>query len=728
MKHFLFFWVAATAAAEETGTVPFVQPAVIDYDELLMESLYSNSNSNNNPIINLDLDWMELDLPNVPGLENKPFLTRALGGSFPGPTIKVSAGKTLRIRFHNKLEAQEGSVQNSDNDIDDPDTANLHFHGGHVSSESPGDDISHIRVQPGQSFLYELPIPSEHAPGTHWIHPHHHGSTSLHVGGGAALAFVVKDPDNYLSDVFNKAPETIMVFQDFDMVKLEQMTKRANDQKLRGSLRTSIDATQENETHNHRFVTVNGRYRPTLEIPQDEWQRWRIVFAGWRTSRLNFRFANANANANANVNANVNAAGCEFQLLAKDGIYISDFPRPVDALPIATGGRADVMVRCRGEPGKTTIFEAIDREVLAVVTTAPNENDANVENNNAGGELAPWSPATLPDYLMDLSSTDASPGCSCETHFSGQGDESLVNGLHYRSDHFLHTTYLGAVVERTLSFEGEHSYHQHMYPFQLVALDRGDVDTDNIDDSENNVDLDDAGMEPFLKMGDWHDSYHGSEVFNSATIRYMPTVLSGDLVLHCHNNIHSDRGMLAKEYVFPAGVGNRKCLCEVFGPIVVGENETENGNHINGDTNLDGDSIDANMHDEAVQGSEGMTTDGDMDDADKDMQDESTKDSEASPEGDAGEDVNMEDELMVKKDEPMDASEGGSDVDDDDEADAANLDEADPIPLASNVKDLHQQQPFLSSGAVSLRLLSRGMMAAATAVSSAAGLLLGFVH
>ena len=34
------------------------------------------------------------------------------------------------------------------------------------------------------------------------------------------------------------------------------------------------------------------------------------------------------------------------QLLAKDGIYIADFPRRIDVARVPAGGRADVMIRC----------------------------------------------------------------------------------------------------------------------------------------------------------------------------------------------------------------------------------------------------------------------------------------------------------------------------------------------------------------------------------------------
>lgn len=44
-------------------------------------------------------------------------------------------------------------------------------------------------------------------PGTHWIHPHMHGSATLQVGGGAASALIIKDPKGYLPKDIEDAKE-----------------------------------------------------------------------------------------------------------------------------------------------------------------------------------------------------------------------------------------------------------------------------------------------------------------------------------------------------------------------------------------------------------------------------------------------------------------------------------------------------------------------------------------
>ena len=41
-------------------------------------------------------------------------------------------------------------------------------------------------IGPGENHTYRYNIPCNHAGGTFWWHPHHHGATHLQVSGGAA--------------------------------------------------------------------------------------------------------------------------------------------------------------------------------------------------------------------------------------------------------------------------------------------------------------------------------------------------------------------------------------------------------------------------------------------------------------------------------------------------------------------------------------------------------------
>ena len=135
--------------------------------------------------------------------------TRALGGSIPGPTLKLNPGDKLKINFNNKLQKQEG-VEERNNFFRLPDTSNLHTHGLHTSPIRPGDDVT-VVVEPGSNFNYTFQIPKDHTPGTFWLHTHIHGSASLQVGGGAAMGIIISDPANTLPQEIEQAKDVLML-------------------------------------------------------------------------------------------------------------------------------------------------------------------------------------------------------------------------------------------------------------------------------------------------------------------------------------------------------------------------------------------------------------------------------------------------------------------------------------------------------------------------------------
>jgi len=76
----------------------------------------------------IDLDWVEIK--NIGSIFPKPFVTRAVGGSVPGPTLRVSPGDTLEVEFCNKLTKQEGSRQDTPKELESPTRLIFIFTGG----------------------------------------------------------------------------------------------------------------------------------------------------------------------------------------------------------------------------------------------------------------------------------------------------------------------------------------------------------------------------------------------------------------------------------------------------------------------------------------------------------------------------------------------------------------------------------------------------------------------
>ena len=77
-------------------------------------------------------------------------------------------------------------------------------------------------------------------------------------------------------------------------------------------------------------------YKPTIVLNQGKWYRFR------------FGYSAVNYFMNMEISESL---GCEMQLLAKDGVWLTDGFREVSYLRFAAGNRVDVAVRCQ-TPGQ----------------------------------------------------------------------------------------------------------------------------------------------------------------------------------------------------------------------------------------------------------------------------------------------------------------------------------------------------------------------------------------
>jgi len=309
-------------------------------------------------------------------------------------------------------------------------------------------------------------------------------------------AIIVDDPDGFLPQQVADAREVLFLAHYFDVARLEQVATDAADGVL------AFDIPNADRREYREFVTVNGRYKPVINIDAMEWIRLRVIWANFLEGDLD-----------------LGIPGCEMKLLAKDGIYIEDFPRDITDAAVVPGGRADIMVRC---PTANTNypFTGIVDDYASIQTSG---------TTRSSQDLAPWAP-TYPEYLTDLRGDGrVTSGCECDTALGG----TAVNNIPFPSDgSFLHTTHLGAVTSRHLSANA-HPYHQHVYPFQLIG---------------------DGFATAYNRVGDWHDVIKGT-----GEIRFKPTEFTGKLMLHCHRLVHEDLGMMAMEHVGTAAEGTCSC-------------------------------------------------------------------------------------------------------------------------------------------------------------------------
>eukprot|EP00929_Paragymnodinium_shiwhaense_P044690 TRINITY_DN22913_c0_g1_i1.p1 TRINITY_DN22913_c0_g1~~TRINITY_DN22913_c0_g1_i1.p1 ORF type:complete len:577 (-),score=91.40 TRINITY_DN22913_c0_g1_i1:343-2073(-) len=430
--------------------------------------------------------------------------TRIYNGSVPGPVLAVSPGDKLSIRLENFLEQPKGP--SAVNMYHHPNTTNLHVHGLHVSPYAPSDDVLGTHVPPQRSNTYSYTIIPEHTPGTYWYHPHHHGSVLLQAGAGAAGALLVRDPPGFLPAEVADVPEKTIVLQHLSKSKLEGGAKAAADHLFKVAQWDRADTV----------LLVNGAIEPYLTAKPNTWQRLRFIMAGV-SNWIIFDFGK-----------------CEANLLAKDGVYISDFPRAVNRATLPPGGRMDVLLRC--PPAADNEGEALYDIIGAHPPPAGKATGpwqgvimrVRVSGHAQPVQLQAWAPAR-PAYLRDAFQESVQPECACETVMGRtHAGKLMVNDVPYHdSTSFIAYSPSNAVVERHLVNTHQHIYHQHTYPFQI-----GDVPAED----------------PYFRKGDWHDSYINVWAPN-VTIRFNTMDYSGPMIVHCHDLTHSDRGMMGVEFV-----------------------------------------------------------------------------------------------------------------------------------------------------------------------------------
>ncbi len=235
---------------------------------------------------------------------------------------------------------------------------------------------------------------------------------------------IVEDDPGDVPPEVESAEEVVLVVQLFDTVQMRRTARDSGDNLF--NLESAVGDT---------FTLVNGQYRPTLEITAGEWQRWRVVFASWDRNPLDLSM--------------ITGGVCEMNLLAKDGIYINDYPRPLTFYPISTAGRADIMVRC-SETGTFPVNDYLG-ELFTLNIVAP-DGPIDVSTPPTSGFQFP-----TPIYLNDLQGRTPTPGCTCDTRLA---PDNTVNGLSYDPDIFVHKVAEGSLVQRNLMGISAHPYHR----------------------------------------------------------------------------------------------------------------------------------------------------------------------------------------------------------------------------------------------------------------------------
>lgn len=242
---------------------------------------------------------------------------------FLAPTITMRPGQTVRISLNNDLfETKDGkrlpveTCKMPDGGVNVPhcfNETNLHAHGLWVSPSGNSDNVL-ISINPGVTFDYEYNVPSDHAAGTFWYHPHKHGSTALQVSSGMTGALIIKDDrvptattpgdiDILLQDEKGQAfPDKVLMFQQVQYACFDKDGKiqKSNTPKGQpwvcnaGQVGEIRDYEQQlspstSWQYSGRFTSINGKVQPGVTgLQAGRFERWRLIHGGVREA-VNFR-------------------------------------------------------------------------------------------------------------------------------------------------------------------------------------------------------------------------------------------------------------------------------------------------------------------------------------------------------------------------------------------------------------------------------------------------------
>jgi len=227
-----------------------------------------------------------------------------LGGSFPGPTIRVGRGASFSARIENRLS----------------EPTNVHWHGLAAPPEMDGhpSDV----IAPGQSRDIAFPIVDR--AGTYWYHPHPDGRTARQVYGGMAGFFIVEDGREAALGLPSGEYDVPLVLQDRRTSSDHALTYAPGPMDLMAGVLGDA-------------VLVNGR--PDAVLP--------VAATLYRLRLLN--------GSNARVYRLAFADGRSFPVIGTDGGLL-ERPVSVTAVDLGPGERVEFLVDLARDPIGTSIL------------------------------------------------------------------------------------------------------------------------------------------------------------------------------------------------------------------------------------------------------------------------------------------------------------------------------------------------------------------------------------
>jgi FtsP/CotA-like multicopper oxidase with cupredoxin domain len=491
--------------------------------------------------------------------------------AYPGPTFFVRPGDSIALKLVNDLPPSNnnvclsyGATQGAAPIDSFPDCfhgsnwTNIHYHGFHVTPDSLGDDVL-LQIQPKTSFQYAFGIPMNQSTGTHWYHPHKHGSVAVQVLNGMAGAFLIWGGALDTLTMQLKMKDQIVAVQQID---------------------TMVNLVAGNTVKPN---LVNGQYRPTIRMYPGEVQRWRIVNENVKPSKqFEIGFVDR-----------ANVSEPTMYDVARDGVQYDpsnySITQPDTSLLTAPGNRLDVFVQAPTTLGRH-LFRAIPvgnqnpRTVranfrqLRAAQVAPADTLFYVEVVPAGttpyNTTLPAALPALPGFLANLTPandtvvvvfTDTTAQAPTRFYLGSNGrpydrfnPDSVFIPTGANGDSMpmlLSQTQTWKIVNRSEQ-QINHPFHIHINPFQVDSVyapftgDPMQAFYSQLNTAQRNKPI---WLDVLPLPAPTVDANGDVVIEGVAWITQQYKDFTGEFVMHCHILGHEERGMMQALEIYAPG-------------------------------------------------------------------------------------------------------------------------------------------------------------------------------
>lgn len=425
------------------------------------------------------------------------------GGTWPGPTIRRTAGDPTLVTVTNHLPRKAGSMS-------------MHLHGDHHASKFDGQPTSFL-VRRGQSrtYRYDLTRAGEPEPGSFfWYHDHRMDQTTRNNWMGLQGMFIVDDPEQDAIGLPSGARDLPLMISDRSFTQRNQLTEVMQPEMVHdghgehgGGMAFTGHHAPPNDASVGTRILVNGQLRPHV-----------------RTAAVRYRLRLLNSSAFSAYNLRLSNGRPFVQIGTGDGLL----PHPVTRKHILLGPsqRADVVIDLHGLAGKNVVLESVPR------------TDGGEGTGSRTGSLLQFrvrgrahDATRIPRNLPTPDLVRAPKKVSQVWDFSLEGDEDsgtywAINGKAYDDSRVDHRVRVGTREKWVLRNTSDMTHYVHLHQEHWRTVSRNGQRPPPWE----------RGLEDTWKLDP------GERVVVAA--RFVDH--TGPFMVHCHMLDHEDHGMMAR--------------------------------------------------------------------------------------------------------------------------------------------------------------------------------------